>query len=213
MAALAWQETPGSELHSIGRPCNSRLRLRPSLPGKDSATCTVSSLVVGASRGRPFCGGSLWAFQVRLASTLFYISDLLNCYLGRGLQENATAIGESREYWDAYWDSKRVDFSKIKIPSYVLASYSSMLHTMGSVRAFKEINCDKKWLRFHPHQEWYEDYLHSSVDDLDRFFERYLKGKSNGWEATPKVRVSMYRYGETVRITYHPSSRLPFRFR
>ncbi|KAK5061392.1 hypothetical protein LTR84_007934 [Exophiala bonariae] len=119
---------------------------------------------------------------------------------GRGLQENATLMSESREHWDAYWESKRVDFSKIKIPSYVLASYSSMLHTVGSVRAFKEIDCDQKWLRFHPHQEWYEDYLHSSVDDLDRFFERYLKGKSNGWEATPKVRVSMYRYGENYPV-------------
>lgn len=73
-----------------------------------------------------------------------------------------------------------------------------MLHTMGSVRAFREINTDKKWLRFHPHQEWYEDYLHTSVDDLDRFFERYLKGVDNGWENTPRVRVSMYRYGERV---------------
>ena len=111
-------------------------------------------------------------------------------------------MSENREHWDAYWESKRVDFSKIKIPSYVLASYSSMLHTMGSVRAFKEINCDQKWLRFHTHQEWYEDYLHTSVDDLDRFFERYLKGKSNGWETTPKVRVSMYRYGENVCKTF-----------
>jgi predicted acyl esterase len=111
-------------------------------------------------------------------------------------------MSENREHWDAYWESKRVDFSKIKIPSYVLASYSSMLHTVGSVRAFKEIECDQKWLRFHPHQEWYEDYLHSSVDDLDQFFERFLKGKSNGWEATPKVRVSMYRYGENVCITF-----------
>lgn len=118
---------------------------------------------------------------------------------GRGLQEDAVKIGENREYWDAYWESKRVDFSKIKIPSYVLASYSSMLHTVGSCRAYKEIDSTAKWLRIYPHQEWYEDYLQSSVDDLDRFFERYLKGKNNGWEATPKVRVSMYRFGETVR--------------
>ena len=73
-----------------------------------------------------------------------------------------------------------------------------MLHTVGSVRAFREIDTDKKWLRFHPHQEWYEDYLYSSVDDLDRFFERYLKGKQNGWETTPRVRVSMYRFGQRV---------------
>jgi hypothetical protein len=73
-----------------------------------------------------------------------------------------------------------------------------MLHTMGSVRAWRGINTDQKWLRFHPHQEWYEDYLGRSVDELDRFFARYLKGEENGWELTPKVRVSMYQYGDKV---------------
>lgn len=102
------------------------------------------------------------------------------------------------EFDDAYWASKRVDFSKIIIPTYLLGSYSSMLHTMGFVRGWKEINTDKKWLRIHPHQEWYEDYHYRSVDDLDRFFERYLKGVENGWELTPPVRVSMYKFGDKV---------------
>jgi predicted acyl esterase len=107
-------------------------------------------------------------------------------------------MAEEHEFFDAYWKGKQADFSKIKVPTYMLASYSSMLHTVGSIRAFREINTDKKWLRIHPHQEWYEDYLHSSVQDLDRFFERYLKGVENGWEATPRVRVSMLRFGENV---------------
>ncbi len=103
------------------------------------------------------------------------------------------------EFFDKYWQNKRVDFSRIKVPSYILGSYSSMLHTIGAVRALQGIDTEKKWLRIHPHQEWYEDYHYRSVDDLDRFFERYLKGKENGWEATPKVRVSLYRYGDKVR--------------
>ncbi|EXJ76365.1 uncharacterized protein A1O5_00873 [Cladophialophora psammophila CBS 110553] len=115
---------------------------------------------------------------------------------GRGLQEAVTEMAEAHEFYDAYWESKRVDFSKIKIPSYILGSYSTMLHTIGSVSAWRDTNTDKKWLRFHPHQEWYEDYHYRSIDDLDRFFTRYLKGEENGWENTPKVRVSMYRFGE-----------------
>ena len=117
---------------------------------------------------------------------------------GRGWQEDVAALSENHQFWHPYWESKRVDFSRIKIPTYVLASYSTMLHTVGSVRAYREIATENKWLRIHPHQEWYEDYLYSSVDDLDRFFERYLKGKQNGWENTPRVRVSMYRFGEQV---------------
>lgn len=115
-------------------------------------------------------------------------------------------MADAHEFYDAYWKSKVVDFSKIKIPSYILGSYSSMLHTMGSVRAWREINTDKKWFRIHPHQEWYEDYHYRSVDDLDRFFERYLKSIENGWENTPPVRVSMYRFGETVTSHLNRSS-------
>jgi uncharacterized protein len=107
-------------------------------------------------------------------------------------------MGDSHEFYDTYWKSKCVDFSKITIPSYILGSYSTMLHTMGSIRAWKYTNTDKKWLRIHPHQEWYEDYHYRSVDDLDRFYARYLKEEDNGWELTPKVRVSMYRFGEKV---------------
>ena len=107
-------------------------------------------------------------------------------------------MAQEHEFYDAYWASKRVDFSKVKVPSYILGSYSTSLHLTGSIRAFRESNTESKWLRIHPHQEWYEDYYHSSVDDLDRFFTRYLKGVENGWEATPKVRVSLYRFGQTV---------------
>ena len=113
-------------------------------------------------------------------------------------------MGKAHEFYDAYWKSKCVDFSKIKVPSYVLGSYSSMLHTMGAVRAWRNTNTDQKWLRFHPHQEWYEDYHHRSVDDLDRFFTRYLKGEENEWENTPKVRISMYRFGDKVMINAWP---------
>jgi predicted acyl esterase len=123
---------------------------------------------------------------------------------GRGRQEDVPTLAVEHEFHDGFWATKMVDFSKINIPSYILGSYSTSLHTMGAIRAYNETNTDKKWLRIHPHQEWYEDYHYSSVDDLDRFFTRYLKGVDNGWEATPKVRVSMLRFGETV--TFLPAS-------
>jgi predicted acyl esterase len=119
-------------------------------------------------------------------------------YIGRGRQEDVPSLAYEHEFHDAFWKTKLVDFSKIKIPSYILGSYSTSLHTMGAIRAYNETNTEHKWLRIHPHQEWYEDYHYSSVDDLDRFFTRYLKGVENGWEATPKVRVSMLRFGEMV---------------
>ena len=123
------------------------------------------------------------------------LQDLI---VGRGRQEDVPTLAVEHEFHDKFWATKMVDFSKINVPSYILGSYSTSLHTMGAIRAYNETNTDKKWLRIHPHQEWYEDYHYQSVDDLDRFFTRYLKGEDNGWEATPKVRVSMLRFGETV---------------
>lgn len=52
---------------------------------------------------------------------------------------------ENYPLMNEYWESKRADISKITVPAYVLASYSTFLHTFGSFRGFMEITHDKKW--------------------------------------------------------------------
>lgn len=44
-----------------------------------------------------------------------------------------------------YWENKRARPELINIPTYVLASMSTGLHTVGSLRCFEEIPHDKKW--------------------------------------------------------------------
>jgi hypothetical protein len=39
--------------------------------------------------------------------------------------------------------------------------------------------------------EWYDQYTPANQEDLLRFFDHYLKGSDNGWEQTPRVRVSI----------------------
>jgi predicted acyl esterase len=48
-------------------------------------------------------------------------------------------------YRDPYWDDKRADFSKIKVASYILGSYSTNLHTFGAFRACNEIPHEQRW--------------------------------------------------------------------
>lgn len=50
---------------------------------------------------------------------------------------------------------------------------------------------DSVRLRVHHTQEWYDLYQPWAIDDLQRFFDRYLYGKDNGWESTAKVRHSL----------------------
>lgn len=49
-------------------------------------------------------------------------------------------------------------------------------------------------LRIHPTQEWHDLYSADATDDLQRFFDRYLNGKQNDWEATPPVRLSLLQF-------------------
>ncbi len=89
------------------------------------------------------------------------------------------------------WKNKIPDFGRITVPAYVVASYSNMLHTAGTFRAWRRIASSETWLRIHNGQEWPDYYDEGNREDLRRFFDRYLKEDDNGWEQTPHVRYSL----------------------
>jgi hypothetical protein len=68
--------------------------------------------------------------------------------------ESVYAMFEKRPLYDDYWEAKRIPVENIdNIPMYVVASYSSMLHTYGSIQTYRLAKTPKKWLRIHPYQE------------------------------------------------------------
>ncbi|RBQ79422.1 hypothetical protein FVER14953_12221 [Fusarium verticillioides] len=110
--------------------------------------------------------------------------------------ENVVAMLEKHPLYDDYWEAKRIPVENIdNIPMYVVASYSSMLHTYGSFQTFRQAKTEKKWLRVHPYQEWYDMYRPSVSDELQQFFDFYCKPdivKGTNWESsTPRVRLSL----------------------
>lgn len=72
----------------------------------------------------------------------------LTVWTGRGEQEDGVGMFEKDPFRSEYWDDKRADFSKIQVPAYIVASYSTSLHNPGTFRAFQEIPHDKKWYAF-----------------------------------------------------------------
>lgn len=46
---------------------------------------------------------------------------------------------------NAYLEDKRANFSRVTVPAYIGASYSSDIHTVGSLRAYEEISHKEKW--------------------------------------------------------------------
>ncbi|KAI8651846.1 PepX-C domain-containing protein [Fusarium sp. Ph1] len=101
-----------------------------------------------------------------------------------------------------YWEDKRANIKNINIPTYVVASYSTFVHTMGSVRGWLDVQTSEKWLRWDPYQEWYDLWcVDESKEELAKFFGYYLKDqKDNGWDKTPKVRMSSLRFGNQEPI-------------
>ncbi|PYI02716.1 hypothetical protein BO78DRAFT_422280 [Aspergillus sclerotiicarbonarius CBS 121057] len=109
-----------------------------------------------------------------------------------------------------YWEDKRSDMSKINIPTYITASFSSALHTMGSIRGFFDVNCAQKWIRFSPYQEWHDIWaVPTYTQELLSFFDRYLKAIDNDWEQTPAIRMTTLRFGSQDAIVDEPLESFP----
>lgn len=94
-----------------------------------------------------------------------------------------------------YWQDKAARVENIEIPAYVVASYTNSVHTRGTFAGYRRMASKEKWLRVHNTQEWFDYYTPENVEDLRRFFDHYLKGVDNGWEQTPKVRLSVLNPG------------------
>ncbi|KAL2060398.1 hypothetical protein VTL71DRAFT_9793 [Oculimacula yallundae] len=129
---------------------------------------------------------------------------------GQNLREDFAGMIDKEPHMNAYWEDKNPKIHGIDIPMYALMSYSSGLHTEGSYRGWKYADSKEKWLRIHATQEWHDLYQPENIDDLQRFMDHYLLGKDNGWEFTPKVRVSLLRYNRPpivhrVEDNYPPS--------
>ncbi|WP_282801644.1 CocE/NonD family hydrolase [Secundilactobacillus kimchicus] len=90
----------------------------------------------------------------------------------------------------AVWQDKIADTSKIKVPAYVIGSYSNTLHTMGTFRAWRNLGSSEKWLRIHDRQEWPFYYDKDNTEELRRFMDYYLLDKDNDWPKTQQVRYT-----------------------
>jgi uncharacterized protein len=98
---------------------------------------------------------------------------------------------------DAYWEDKRARVERIEIPAYVVASYTNAAHTHGSFDGYRRLASKDKWLRVNNTNEWLDYFTPAYAQELRQFFDHYLKGEDNGWEKTPRVRISVLDPGGT----------------
>ena len=166
-------------------------------PWEGTSDMYRESLMEGGIPAHTFVG-----MVVREAVGLNYIDD-------------TAANSEKYPFIDCdYWKDKDPIWKNITCPVYVTACWNHF-HLRGSIQAFRKIKSRKKWLRALRNFEWPDAYNYSNLQDLERFFARYLKGERNGWELTPTVRLEVqdafdYNYQENRPETSFPLKRTKY---
>ncbi len=128
---------------------------------------------------------------------LIFGEGIFKALNGRNRTEDVPAMVRNYPLFNAYWESKVSKVEDIEVPAYVAASWTNILHTHGTLRGWRGMASKQKWLRVHNTHEWTDFYNPDNVEDLCRFFDHFLKGVDNGWEATPKVRLTVLDPGNT----------------
>lgn len=122
---------------------------------------------------------------------------IFETFASKNLIEDQPRMAVTHPFLDDYWQDKIAKLENIRIPAYIAASWTNDVHTHGTFEGFRRISSREKWLRVHNTNEWHDYYTPAHVEDLRKFFDHYLKGENNGWEKTPKVRLSVLDPGHS----------------
>lgn len=110
---------------------------------------------------------------------------------------------QEREFFDAYWESKRSNLERIEVPAFVCASWTDQaLHTRGTLEGFRRIASKDKWLYVHGRKKWAHYYEPRCVEMQRAFFDHYLHGKETELSSWPTV---LYE----LRDRYYEGAELP----
>ena len=131
--------------------------------------------------------------------------------VGENYIDNTAMNAEKYPFVDCdYWKDKEPLWKKITQPVYITACWNHF-HLRGSINGFRKVKSKKKWLRAHRNFEWPDAYSNENLEDLERFFARYLKLERNEWELTPKVRIEVQDVGEHLLMKNRPEENFPLK--
>ena len=140
-----------------------------------------------------------WAFNGGIPDTGFF-----KMYMARTLTPGVGFVREGAKFedilaerakrptFDEFWAAKRPDLSKVTVPAYICASWSTQgLHNRGGFEGYKQIGSKEKWLEVHGRKEWETYYSRECLERQRRFFDHYLKGRKTGLAELPRVRFEV----------------------
>src|SRR5262249_18765995 len=93
---------------------------------------------------------------------------------------------------DEVWLSRMPDWSKVKVPLLSTANWGGQgLHPRGNFEGYVRSASKQKWLEAHGIEHWTHFYTDYGVKIQKKFFDYFLKGKRNGWDKEPRVRLQV----------------------
>jgi hypothetical protein len=96
----------------------------------------------------------------------------------------------SRPLPDPYFEARTARWDAIHVPLLSAGNWGGHgLHLRGNIEGFTEASSRQKWLEMHGGDHWSSFYIASSVALQKRFFDHFLKGANNGWDAEPPVNL------------------------
>jgi len=143
--------------------------------------------------------------------------DMLIRWIRNTLHGRVTGVGRVEDYvgmirkyplMNGYWEDKVAKFENIEIPVYATACYLHF-HNRGTIQGYRSVFSPKRWLRLFRDSQWFDFHNPENLEDLRRFFDRYLKDIRNGWEETPRVRVDVMDYGDVDYQVRRPEKEFP----
>lgn len=95
---------------------------------------------------------------------------------------------------DEWFRQSTPKFDRIKLPFLSAGNWGGLgLHLRGNVEGFVRSASKEKWLEMHGGTHFESFYLPEGVEMQRSFFDFYLKGKRNGWDREPRVRLAIRR--------------------
>ncbi|MES2186782.1 MAG: CocE/NonD family hydrolase [Pseudomonadota bacterium] len=114
-------------------------------------------------------------------------------------RENMWAELVARQFDEAYYRERSADLGKVTVPLLSAANWGGHgLHARGNFEGFIGAASTQKWLEVHSGSHWAPFYTDYGVGLQKRFFNYFLKGQANGWDAQPRVQLNVRQVGGTV---------------
>jgi predicted acyl esterase len=121
------------------------------------------------------------------------------------LVQNRAEFGElilAHPFYDRYFEDRAPKWDKITVPFLSAANWGGQgLHLRGNVEGFVRSASRKKWLECHGLEHWTHYYTDYGRKLQLEFFDHFLKGKNNGWEARPPVLLQVRHVDKFVERT------------